>query len=321
MLKDLFCLLIAALLALSACSPDTQNQSDDEGDPAPIVIPPVANNLRYASTVDPSQKAALDESISALYLLPIDNADPKLMRMMKISDFKPATLQTWIEDRVQYIVGGGFKYEQARFNGSKMGFSFPQPGVLPDANRDGAENQEDESDVVMANVGAGVYMDGKERSQLYGLNIPGIGRILLTSPRVGVLQIGPGLFPRGIVGAGNIAIDIFRAGTLFHEARHSDGNGKSLAFAHAKCPIDHDYADRYACDYPSNGAYTVGALMIKALKDHCAPCTQRQHRALDAIYLDQSSRVLSGYVYIPSHKPSYFRAQPKDWDDTPEGSR
>lgn len=322
MLDRLVLLFSFSLLILTACSPTiSRDTSDDEEDAKPIVIPPVQNRLRYASTVDPLQKAALDESISALHLNTISTEDERLQAIMKIRDFKPETLQAWIETRVQYIVGGDYDDQKSRYKLNRPNFRYPSPGVIPDADTDGVSNTETEKDVVMANIGAGVYLDGKQASQLFALDIPGIGVIPMISPRIGVLQIGPGLFPNGTIGAGNIAIALFRVGTLFHEARHSDGNAKSLAFAHAKCPYDHDYQGRDACDYPSNGAYTVGALMIKALKDSCTACTRRQHRGLDAIYLDQANRVISGFVYIPSHRPASFKALPKDWDDTPEGGR
>lgn len=318
-LKVYFCLLVVSLVTLAACTRETPSQSDDQ-DPAPITIPPIDNGLKYASSVDPSQKAALDEAISSLHLLDLGTSDQELMKMMKLNDLKPATMQRWVEDRVQYIVDSEFDTDAATFAADKPGFSFPEPNLVPDSNKDSGGN-DDSHEVVMLNIGSTVYVDGKRESQLRGVRVPGIGDVIMTSPRIGLLQIGPGLFPDGNISSGNIAIDIFRASVLFHEARHSDGNGKSAGFLHAACPSGHDYAGKYACDFASNGPYTIGAMVMKNLKEKCTMCTTRQHAGLDLVYADQANRVLNGFVFIPTHSPAAFETHPKDWDDTPEGSR
>lgn len=310
-------LLLAAVVALAGFT--TSGRS--AGKKPKLAVPPVANQMRFAKTVNVAQRAALNESISALHALAPGATDQRLMQIMKVPDLSGPTLQRWVEDRVHYIVGSDFDLEGSLYLPERTGFSFPSPEVLPDPDAGVSQELTAKAEVVMANVGTAIYYVGKKQSQLVGLRVPGVGDVPVTSPRVGILQIGPGLFPGGASQNQNLALDIFRASTLFHEARHSDGNGRSMGFMHAECPTGHDYAGMHACDYAANGPYTVGARLLKNLKERCAACTKSQKTALDGIYLEVANRVVSGDVKIPSHSPPRFRAKPFDWDDAPEGSR
>lgn len=309
------CLLAAVLFGLAGFSrggrPNTPR--------AKVLVPPVANDLRFAKTVNAAQRAALNESIAVLHALPAGAVDSRLLEIMKVSDLSGPTLQRWVEDRVHTIVGSDFDLEHSLYLPERTGFTFPFPDVFPDPDAGVTQELSGKAEVVMANVGTAIYYVGKKQARLVGLKVPGVGEVPVTSPRVGILQIGPGLFPGGVSQSQNLAYDIYRASTLFHEARHSDGRGKTLGFMHAECPTGHDYAGMHACDYAANGPYTIGARILKNLKARCAACTKSQKTTLDGVYLEIANRVVSGDVKIPSHSPPRFHAKPFDWDDAPEG--
>jgi hypothetical protein len=322
-----FALGAFTLISLMACQKQESKTSDD------VPVPLVGNHFKYSSDVAAPHRAALDEAVSLLYFLPLGNDDARMMEILKVKDLSPATLQGWLEKRVRYIVDNGFELKSAVYEVTDDSFSYPLMDQIPNPNQGFAAA--DKKAVVMSNLGGGVYFALKKYSKmkseetqkpvsvLAGLHIGGeIGDIKVSSPRVGLLQIGDGLFPsESEFGTSqNLSLGVFRAGTLFHEARHSDGQGKSLAFLHANCPEGHKYADMAACDFSSNGPYTIGAKIQKKLMDQCAQCSVIGKEILRIRFLDLSSRVIKGQVKISGHTPETYSATPSDWDDTPEGT-
>lgn len=317
-------LVLMALIGLAACTP--AEPKDDQPD---VSIPSQPNQLAFASTVPQDQANAVNEAVSALYVLPLNDANSEVQnmaRLMKAPDTTAAGLQSWMQARVQYIVQDKFPVDDLATT-SDDPFQYQEPGVLPDILRQTQTQQpkissptDSGAQTIMSNVGAGLYVEGKMIGKLVKLAIPGIGTIAMTSPRTGLLEIGPGLFPdTGGKHYQNILFDVYRLGTLFHEARHSDGHGHTVGFMHATCPYG-DYAGIAACDYATNGPYTVGASVIKALMNQCASsgqCTEKTNQVLQAIYADQADRLVS---YSYSTLSSDARAG-VDWDDAPEGNR
>lgn len=168
--------------------------------------------------------------------------------------------------------------------------------------------------VVMSNMGSALYLGGKTLGIVMGVRMKGIGRIPVTSPRTGVIMVGEGLFYDGYFGS-DIPKDSpvrsgFRMATFFHEARHSDGNGKSLGFLHGLCPAGHDYAGLGACDRNLNGPYTVGALVQEHMAANCSSCSEREREALRVFALESRSRIIS----------QRDGQSPTEWDAAPEGS-
>jgi hypothetical protein len=221
-------------------------------------------------------------------------------------------------------------------------FEYPQPGELPDLELP-SESEEEAADpetpadpdtqerlkkrkvqTVMSNVGAAIYLSGKSSNLPLLLRVPGVGRIPVTSPRVGVIQVGSGLFPELSSGSSSGSDDssgfglapssqarrASRLGTLFHEARHSDGNGKSLGFAHAICPVGHDYEGFNACDRNVNGPYLVGAMLTYHLRNNCSGCSSREQEVLALETLDGLSRII----------PTKEGFTPTWWNSAPEGT-
>ena len=172
---------------------------------------------------------------------------------------------------------------------------------------------------VMSNIGSALYMGGKNKRQIFNMKISrGLMRsaekVSVISPRAGIIQIGEGLFAPELTinkDAPDAMINsIFRLSTFFHEARHSDGNGTSLAFSHAICPKGHAYEDEAACDESLNGSYTVGAVMLMEMAQGCGEnCSEREKEILKVLILDDASRILK-----ITHKGEVAT----DWDATPE---
>ena len=317
---------------ISTDSSDSQSHcgstSLQEGD---LSIPSQPNKVRFNSGVNAEEKCALNEAISLLYTLPLESQNPtaaEMQQMMKVPSVDPAQLQSWLEDRVQFAIESDFDLDTHMVK-IDSAFHYPEPNKIPDAfeteeKKSSQQTQSDENkDVIMLNMGSFYYGEGKVNKELLGVDLGNLGLVPLVSPRVGLLKIGPGMFPDvGSKKIQNAFFDIFRAATLFHEARHSDGHGKSMGFLHEKCPVGHTYGGRYACDAATNGAYSIGALMQKNLMNSCKDCSKSTMAALRLLYLDISDRVLSPEdATDPGVNGSSEAAFGKDWDDAPEGHR
>lgn len=238
-------------------------------------------------------------------------AEVETLKLMGMTNLNSATATGWLEDRVSYVI------EENALSLVKLlikkvifvereGVTFPNAGVIPfsidPANKSSSMFSEEEGVTVMSNIGAGLYMGGKNERKVYGIKISrgllkkGI-KVPVESPRAGIIQIGEGLFMKEITvnneNPSSIANSINRLATFFHEARHSDGNGSSLGFAHSPCPTGHDYAGAYACDENLNGPYTVGAAMMKEMLKSCEEtCTPKEKTVLNMVILDSYSRIM-----------------------------
>ncbi|MBC7714388.1 MAG: hypothetical protein H7177_13670 [Rhizobacter sp.] len=259
------------------------------------------------------------------------NTEARTLAIMGVSTLNAQTAGDWLNTRVNYVI------EENALSTLKLllkktiqvereGVSFPNAGILPyslDPQNNAstlfdAKNNED-GVVVMSNIGSGLYMAGKNDGKVYALKVSrGLlkkaTKVVVESPRAGIIQIGEGLFMKEITvnndNPNSIANSINRLGTFFHEAKHSDGNGSSLGFAHSKCPTGHDLAGAYACDENENGPYSIGAAMTKEMLKSCDDtCTPREKEILKVIILDSESRVMH----------TTRRGSPAtDWDSTPE---
>lgn len=330
-------------LALGCSHSGGGSNSPEGGDDGRVHNTGVPNRLQFASSVDRRQGEQIDTVLTYLYQSPIP-ADwrglDQMLSLMGLADASPKSLQDWFEDRVAYVVDENFDVEQhiKRVPGT---FNYPNPDEFPpewtdaqpmisatisaDVSAAGeravaSTAATSKAQVVMVNLSGGVYLYGKELGSLMEVDIDGIGPVRVTSPRVGILKIGPGMFSL-YQGSSAETNKIFQASTLFHEARHSDGNGTSTSFAHVICPVGHTYQGLLACDRAANGAYTVGATVQRALMESCTNCDESSISELQAMYLDASTRVLSGEVTLPYKKPVTYDAEPIDYDASPEGQR
>ncbi len=168
------------------------------------------------------------------------------------------------------------------------------------ANQKDSPSSRTESSVVMSNLGASLYFRAKQANSPGSFQVANGPLLSVNSPRVGIIEAGSGLF-RGPFANENVNTSapssrIYRLGTIFHEARHSDGNGISLAFFHEKCPAGHIYENQAACDHNLNGPYTIGGNTILAMEKSCQNCSEQEREILRLSALDSFSRIIRDSV-------------------------
>lgn len=258
------------------------------------------------------------------------------LKLLGIESLNPDTANLWLEERVKYVIEEN-ALSKLRLTLSKVIFvekenvTYPFQNIIPysiegqsknessEKNNDINDEKDNEGIVIMANVGTAIYMAGKSEKKVYGIKISrGIfksdEKVIIDSPRSGVIQIGEGLFGRTFTvnkqSSEAVANSIHRLSIFFHEARHSDGHGKSLGFAHAICPVGHDFEGQPACDESLNGAYAVGSSMMVEMVRSCGDrCTEREKETMRLIILDNKNRILP-----KTHKDG----PAQNWDVNPE---
>ncbi|MGZ3698476.1 MAG: hypothetical protein ACXVCH_10310 [Bdellovibrionota bacterium] len=258
----------------------------------------VEGRIHFAKDIPDKQAQAMIQDLNLLRSMDIQSSDPEFVKKLKLDHVDARSMEDWLAERVQYIVGENFNIQQAAYV-DRPYFSFENENQSPVLEYPTATPHSTPGSrvvTVMSNIGGAVYFAGKKAGTLYGVKIPGIGKIPLSSPRVGLLEVGEGMFittkTLKKVGTESKAGQLIRLATLFHEARHSDGHGTSLGFFHAVCPKGHDYEGYSACDRNLNGAYTIGAQVTKALLESCSTCSEAEREALKMEYLDSASRVI-----------------------------
>jgi hypothetical protein len=264
--------------------------------------------FKASNDVPREQQEILRQDIEAFAKMPFIVNDETFSKVMGLEgEVKAKDLVNWLSLRAKILIGESYEMSEKDSYVASSGYNFQYPGILPDIpqpplaseNSPSVEPPPADSEnsnviTIMSNIGVSLYLNGKENGVLLGVNMPGLGKIPVTSPRVGILKIGRGLFSMGRTKNNTLEIDssLMRVATLFHEARHSDGNRKSAGFLHAICPAGHDFAGYAACDFGLNGSYSVGFQVGKAAAENCAACTVAQREALRLDYLDSYSRVI-----------------------------
>lgn len=293
-----------------------------------------ANDIYLSEKISNSFKSKIEKDMSILDGLQFKEVNPRVLEVMGLTTLNASTATKWLNNRVKYVI------EEDALSILKLLFkktiyleqsnvSFPNGDVLPYSQN--PENQskattivpsftsEKKSVVIMANMGAALYLGGKSSNNLYGMKISRgflkkSIKVTIDSPRAGIIQIGEGLFLQkysvNFKNENAYANSINRLATFFHEARHSDGNATSLSFAHSKCPATHELAGLDACDENLNGPYSVGALMtIELIKACDTNCTEREKEMLKLNALDSAGRVM--HTTIKGNPAT-------DWDASPE---
>lgn len=284
-----------------------------------------ANDIVLSEKIKTSYLKKIEKDMNVLDNLKFKDVNPRTLEVMGLTDLNTNTASKWLNDRVNYVVEENaltiFKLLIKRvIYVEQDSVAYPNGNVLPYSQDPKNQFINDEKGmVVMSNLGAGLYMGGKAERKLYGMKVSrGLLKkqikVTIDSPRAGVIQVGEGLFDPGLtVNSSNensMANNINRLATFFHEARHSDGNGSSLAFAHSKCPAGHELGGMYACDENLNGPYTVGALMMTEMIKLCdETCSPTDVEVLKVQALESAGRVL---------KTTYKGVPAVNWDATPE---
>lgn len=282
----------------------------------------------FSAGLSADYKRLLEGDLMLLGDLKMADPSGEAQRLMQLKDASSASYEKWISKRARFIIDqfhptdrrSAYRISNADYPSvpSAQTVSIIMTPGVNGFNQVAASNAGGDSKtaiepqtpgqpskrsgsptIVMLNAGTMLYDQGRANRVLVGLKIDGGPTIAIKSPRVGLLQVGEGLFMRlskdyTTDDLGNFVHSIYRLGTLFHEARHSDGNGAQLGMLHAICPAGHDYAGIGACDQPSNGSYRMGALFWKSVLDGCgAECTTKDKESVTAMYADSMSRILT----------------------------
>ena len=283
------------------------------------------DQLQFASDVPAEQVAAIRADLDYLKPLRFGAQDPEALATLGLEELSGASLGVWLRERVRYIVAENFDASDASSMASSS-FLYPNPfdtpilEVPPPAPPAAAKPRF----TMAVNLGASLYFGGKISGFLFLTELPGLGTVEVRSPRVGIVQVGRGLFENVLTRFGwtartgeTAAGRLIRLGALFHEARHSDGNGQSLGFFHAVCPPGHDYAGRMVCDRSLNGAYAVGGLVERNLLKECQDCSVGEREALRLYTYDSFNRIIH---VTRSQDARGLRNVPSTFlDATPEG--
>jgi hypothetical protein len=248
--------------------------------------------ITFDSSVPDDQKNLLQGDLALVEGLNFLNVSYEDLSRIGLNDMSAPALASFISQRTKMIVGESFDYSS---QANIVAANYPYNPVLL------ADSRLADSNVVtvMSNIGASLFLAGQQSNYLLSVNVCGES-VTVNSPRVGILKIGAGLFNNSKTQ--NLPIDslgsrLVRLGTLFHESRHSDGNGSNAAFPHAQCPSG-DFAGYYACEANLNGPYNLQAMMLTHFYQVCAQqgCSQNELSALQLAAADAASRLLPGAV-------------------------
>jgi len=286
----------------------------------------IASDIILSKSIKPKLRSGIEHDLNVLMNLKFNEpTSPEILSVMNLDKITNDALKGWLEERVNYVIEEN-ALSDLKLKLKKVVFVERENVIFP-TNTTTTKNSdpkaeleaEDDGFTVMSNTGAGLYLAGKRESKVYGLKISqGFFKkpikALAESPRVGIIQIGEGLFARQLTinneNPNALANSLNRLATFFHEARHSDGNAESLAFIHSPCPRGHDYEGVLACDENLNGPYSVGANVLKEFIKTCSTdCSEREKEMLLIIALDSYGRVL---------KTNSKGLKTTSWDATPE---
>jgi hypothetical protein len=292
--------------------------------------------ITLAKNIDVKISDVFKADLDFLAQLQFNHSDnSELSKIMNLSQTSNQSITDWLEERIHYVVSSSAlsPINVSLYRGlvvEQENVIFPNAEIIPysqdskllnrmQAKTEDSDREEDSSSIQLINISSAIYISGKQEKKLYALKInngffKASQKVVIDSPRAGIIQVGAGFLSTFITSKRKKikapANSIFRLANLFHEARHSDGNGESLAFTHIICPRGHDYEGAKACDESLNGPYAVGANMLNEMVKECEEsCSVMDKEALLLATYDYFNRILP-----KTHKGDKTKA----WDPTPE---
>lgn len=246
--------------------------------------------IYFDSSLPASQLRTMKDDFTYLYKNPIKEFDPEFQTMAELPKVDGPQMYNWIYNRVKYIIGQEYEFK-GRNLVKKSGHVFPATPLPPSiTNRANALA----GIIIMSNTGADLYLTGKRDNILMGIKLDGES-VFAPSPRVGIIQVGEGHFLERLAinkDQSSEANKIKRLGTIFHEARHSDGHANHIGFIHDVCPPGHNMSGFEACDSYSNGSYSLEAVATKTLLLNCLTCSNEDKTKLSVGIADSFNRVV-----------------------------
>lgn len=246
--------------------------------------------------------------------------NPYLAWLMGLNNLNGKSLSEWLRKRVHVVLAEQddyFKmikqvkdnqdYPNPKINPVDLDYKLMQPeeeliqnnfSTPPEVDTETILSFYSSKITVMSNASSALYFYGKAEGKLNELVVQSklnTHKILITSPQTGVIKIGRGLFQADkIINAdpNSEANTILRLAVFFHEARHGDGNGKSLGFFHAKCEEHEKMVGENACDRSLNGPYSIEGFILREFTKNCSTCSEMDKEKLKQKSDDSLSRVL-----------------------------
>lgn len=252
-------------------------------------------------TFTPEQKQLLLKDFDLLKKINVDRNSSEIKRLFVKGENARMDFYSWMSERTKFILSQSFEVNSDNLimvtAEGVFADSF-KPSMNPALNLFQAmqnSHNAPKKQISMKNLGVAIYAEGKKNRKLYQLILDQEQKVLIDSPRVGILQAGEIFFAgiRSGLDSEAMANSLKRLSTLIHESRHSDGRNSSLGFPHALCPEGHNFAGYFACDVASNGAYAVAAAFLKDSTSQCEDCSAEDKEALRVVYMDSYSRLLS----------------------------
>ena len=260
-----FCFLIL-LLAFAGCAKHPRYSAE------PIV------SITLDEGIEDDHRELMDLDLRTMSWAKITGMDDS--GIFDNAELSKENLGRWLGERVKAVVGEHYDLSRNAFGKEKFVY---KPEVFA---------QED-AFIVMQNLGTAIYLAGKKKNILAGMYIAG-KQFVIDSPRVGILQFGPGHFNQRTVGSvgrtNNLSSSFRRLSTIYHEARHSDGHGETLGFQHVNC-LSGNYQGQPACDKYSNGPYSAGLIILEKLAPLCDDCSYDEKEGLAMLIADLHTRV------------------------------
>ena len=253
----------------------------------------------FDSSVEQEQVSSLKSDLVYLYKTPQKSIDQDLLSLAGLKNGQGPELHNWLINRMKYVVGENFDLKAHTMVLRKPvkfpDTPFPTPKVKPKPPYANFKSPNKvNSVVVMSNPSGGYYTQGKRMKRLLFTKLDGT-RVVFSSPRAGLVQVGQGLFKNREKLGSNLkspGSTIYRLATLMHEGRHTDGNGTGLAFRHDYCPMGHPFEYVNACETAGNGPYSVGTLLKRQLLRNCTNCSAAEKTFLQSSIADGFARLL-----------------------------
>lgn len=245
-----------------------------------------------SSDLSPERAKLLKEDIEFLYSLPAMNDSNGFLELSQMKMIDGPNLHNWFVNRIRYFVSQGVNLELL-YGQTGQPYVYDNQNAISVLQKE-AMNRIEENVVLASNLGSGLYLLGKQRRTLGTFTINGRTRPIL-SPRIGVVTLTDAYFDQQYLPNPNPSANVsrlYRLSMLFHESRHSDGNGLGTGFLHEVCPVGHPYAGEKACDKMENGSYGMEARFDKVLSKNCKGCKPSEVEELRMMSLDNFSRII-----------------------------
>ncbi len=297
MLKWTVVSLLACLLVVCACGKKNEGEI--------TYYQSQGLNVRFDSSVSAEHQEIIKGDFDALKNTNLTGGTAEYAKLLGVRDFSGASLSYWLGERLKVVVGENYDEDSLIHRVGNQTYS---PSLMVNSNTLSADRDAlSQIQTVMFNIGSYYYLKGKGNGDLYSMSAGGIENPVY-SPRVGIVQIGEGLFDAIRIKSIDEEDDANRdtRGTVYiHESTHTDGNGDDAAMPHEKC-VSGTYAGRNSCDKYYNGPYGNEAVVMYLQIQNCSLCTNATRSAMQAYMIDSQSRVLDNAVY-QDRKPEGIR--------------